>query len=125
MCKNGIWWFFIRPEVTNGGVDDSSLIIDLKELLQNGPDVNVHTILWNADIKRAQKMQMDRSLFKDRICLEMSPEESKIVNGAEIKPMPEGYKALLIGNNTMRFRVCDSPDGKWMNSLFDRLNSIS
>ena len=124
LCKNGIWWFFIRPEVTNGGVDDSSLIIDLKELLQNGPDVNVHTILWNADIKRAQKMQMDRSLFKDRICLEMSPEESKIVNGTEIKPMPEGYKALLIGNNTMRFRVYDLPDGKWMNSLFDRLNSI-
>jgi len=51
-------------------------------------------------------------------------EESKLVNGEELKPMPTGFKAVLMGQNATRFRVYDLPDGKWMNNLFDRLNNI-
>ena len=97
------------------------MVIDLKELLNHGAQYNIHTILWNADIKKAQKLQIDRTLFRDRICLDMSAEDSRIVNGNELRPAPEGFKAVFIGNNTMRFRVYDLPDGKWMNGLFARL----
>lgn len=124
-CDRALWWFLVRPEIINEVGDDSAAVIDLKELIQNGPQYNIHTILWNADIKRAQKMQIDRTLFKDRICLDMSSDDSKAVNGSELKPAPEGYKAVLIGNNTMRFRVYDLPDGKWMNDLFSRINSVA
>ncbi len=122
--RKAIWWFVVRPEMMNGLSDDGNFIIDMKELLQNGPKYNIHVVIWNSDLKQAQKLQFDKSLFKERICLEMTPEESKIVNGAELKPMPNGYKAIVIGNNTMRFRIYDLPDGKWMNMLFERLNKI-
>ncbi len=123
-AKKAIWWFLVRPEVEQTVMDDSNVIIDLKELLQIGPKYNIHVVLWNADIKLAQKMQLDRTLFKERICLEMNSEDSKQVNGSELKPAPSGFKAILVGNNTMRFRVYDLPDGKWMNMLFERLNGI-
>lgn len=123
-CSKALWWLLIRPEIINGTGDDSAMVINLKELLHYGPRYNLHVILWNADVKKAQKMQIDRTLFKDRICLEMSAEDSKNVNGSELKPAPEGFKAVLIGNNTMRFRVYDLPDGKWMNELFVRLKNI-
>ena len=124
LCNTAIWWFVVRPEMVDGKMDDSSFVIGLKDLLIEGPKVNIHTILWNADIKSAQKFQIDKAWFKDRICLEMTSEESKIVNGSEMKQMPEGFKAVLISNNIMRFRVYDLPDGKWMNSLFSRLKSL-
>lgn len=120
-CSRALWWFLIRPEIVNGVGDDSTMVIDLKELLNHGAQYNIHTILWNADIKKAQKLQIDRTLFRDRICLDMSAEDSRIVNGNELRPAPEGFKAVFIGNNTMRFRVYDLPDGKWMNGLFARL----
>lgn len=124
LCNTAIWWLVVRPEMVDGKMDDSSFVIGLKDLLIEGPKVNIHTILWNADIKSAQKFQIDKAWFKDRICLEMTSEESKIVNGSEMKQMPEGFKAVLISNNIMRFRVYDLPDGKWMNSLFSRLKSL-
>lgn len=122
-CDKAIWWFIARPELlplSNGG----SVVIDLKELLQVGPKYNVHVVLWSSDIKKAQSLQLNKSLFKERVCLEMSTEESKLVNGEELKPMPTGYKAVLIGQNVKKFRVYDLPDGAWMNSLFDRLEKM-
>ena len=117
-----IWWLLVRPEMI--GDFSGNDVIDLKELLQNGPKYNIHTIVWNADIKNAQKLQIGSNMFNERICLDMNSDDSKTVNGRELKPEPEGYKAVLIGNNTMRFRVYDLPDGGWMNSLFDRLNAL-
>ena len=99
-------------------------VIDLKELLQEGPKNNIHVVIWTGDVKKAQMLQLNKSLFKERICMEMSTEESKLVNGEDLKPMPTGFKAVLIGQNAIRFRVYDLPDGKWMNSLFNRLNNI-
>ena len=69
-------------------------------------------------------LQLNKSLFKERVCMEMSTEESRFVNGEDLKPMPTGFKAVLIGQNAMRFRVYDLPDGKWMNDLFERLNNL-
>ena len=54
----------------------------------------------------------------------MTTEESKLVNGEELKPMPTGYKAVLIGQNVRKFRVYDLPDGAWMSSLFERLKAM-
>ena len=118
-----IWWFIARPELmplSHGG----SVVIDFKELLQAGPKYNIHVVLWNSDIKKAQSLQLNKSLFKERICLEMTTEESKLVNGEELKPMPTGYKAVLIGQNVRKFRVYDLPDGAWMSSLFERLKAM-
>jgi predicted nucleic acid-binding Zn-ribbon protein len=125
LCSTAIWWFVVRPEMLDEKINDSSFVIGIKELLSDGPKVNIHTVLWNADIKAAQKFQIEKTMFKDRICLEMTSEESKIINGSEMKQMPEGFKAVLISNNTMRLRVYDLPDGKWMNALFDRLKKLN
>lgn len=120
-----VWWFLARPELVQGLGDQSQQIIDLRELLQEGPKYGIHVVVWNADPKQAQQLQLDRHLFQDRVCLEMTAEECKAVNGSELKPMPEGCKAVLIGKHTMRFRIYDLPDGKWMEALFDRLLSLS
>ena len=98
-------------------------MIDLKELLQTGPKYNIHTILWNCDVKRAQTFQLTRNLFKERVCLEMSSEEAKLVNGEDLKPMPSGFKAVLTGQNSRKFRIYDLPDGMWMERLFERLKN--
>jgi hypothetical protein len=119
-----IWWFVVRPELMNASGMAGNVVIDFKELLQEGPKYNIHVVMWNSDVKKAQNLQLSKSLFKDRICLEMSAEESKLVNGEELKPMPNGFKAVLIGQNTMRFRIYDLPDGKWMNKLFERLGDV-
>lgn len=119
--NKAIWWFVARPELINSA---GNVVIDLKELLQEGPKYNIHVVLWTGDVKKAQMLQLNKSLFKERVCMEMTAEESKFVNGEELKPMPTGFKAVLIGQNAMRFRVYDLPDGKWMNTLFDRLNNI-
>ena len=122
--NKSIWWFVVRPELMEISNGAGNSIIDLKELLQEGPKNNIHVVIWTGDVKKAQILQLNKSLFKERICLEMSTEESKMVNGEDLKPMPTGFKAVLIGNNTMRFRVYDLPDGKWMNKLFTRLNNV-
>jgi hypothetical protein len=51
----------------------------------------------------------------------MTGEESKFVNGEELKPAPQGYKAVLVGQNSIRFRVYELPGGEWMSRLFERL----
>ena len=122
--NKAIWWFIARPELMSNSTGVGNVVIDLKELLQEGPKNNIHVVIWTGDIKKAQMLQLNKSLFKERICMEMSTEESKLVNGEALKPMPIGFKAVLIGQNAMRFRVYDLPDGKWMNNLFDRLNNI-
>ena len=119
-----IWWFIARPELLSNSTGAGNIVIDLKELLQKGPKNNIHVVVWTGDVKKAQMLQLNKSLFKERVCMEMSTEESKYVNGEDLKPMPTGFKAVLIGQNAMRFRVYDLPDGKWMNNLFDRLNNI-
>lgn len=119
--NKAIWWFIARPELLSTSNGMNNIVIDLKELLQIGPRYNVHVVLWSGDVKKAQALQLNKTLFKERVCMEMSPEESKLVNGEDMKPMPTGFKAILIGQNAMRFRVYDLPDGKWMNSLFNRL----
>lgn len=121
--KKAIWWFLARPELmtmSNGG---GNTVIDLKELLQTGPKYNIHTIFWNCDVKRAQTFQLTRNLFKERVCLEMSSEEAKLVNGEDLKPMPSGFKAVLTGQNSRKFRIYDLPDGMWMEKLFERLKN--
>lgn len=122
--NKAIWWFIVRPELMSISNGAGNVVIDLKELLQEGPKNNIHVVIWTGDVKKAQMLQLNKSLFKERICMEMSTEESKLVNGEDLRPMPTGFKAVLIGQNAMRFRVYDLPDGKWMNNLFDRLNSI-
>ena len=122
--NKAIWWFIARPELMSVSNGLGNVVIDLKELLQEGPKNNIHVVIWTGDVKKAQMLQLNKSLFKERICMEMSTEESKLVNGEDLKPMPTGFKAVLIGQNAMRFRVYDLPDGKWMNSLFNRLNNI-
>ena len=122
--NKAIWWFIARPELMSNSNSAGNVVIDLKELLQEGPKTNIHVVIWTGDVKKAQMLQLNKSLFKERICMEMSTEESKLVNGEDLKPMPTGFKAVLIGQNAMRFRVYDLPDGKWMNKLFDRLNNI-
>ena len=119
---HALWWILIRPEIIIGLEDNSAQIISLKELLQKGPKYNIHTIIWNADPKRAQVLQLGRELFRDRICLGMSSEDWKIVVGSEPRVAPMDYKALFVSNNTIPFRVYDLPDGKWMNRLFERLD---
>ena len=121
-CNKAIWWFIARPELLSAANTIGNIVIDLKELLQSGPKYNIHVVLWSGNVKMAQSLQLSKSLFKERICLEMSAEESKLVNGEELKPMPTGFKAVLIGKNLIRFRVYDLPDGKWMADLFTRLN---
>lgn len=118
-CQKPIWWLVARPELTDVG--GSNLVIDLKELLQYGPKYNLHVLLWTGDVKQAQKLQLSRAMFKERVCLEMTSEESKYVNGDDLKMELAGYKAVRIGQNAMKFRIYDMPDGKWMSSLFDRL----
>ena len=119
--KTALWWLIARPELLSTDGSAGSMIIDLKELLQKGPKYNIHVVIWNRDVKRAQNLQLTKALFKERICMEMTAEESKLINGDEIKPMPSGYKAVLIGENLQRFRIYDLPDGRWMNALFERL----
>lgn len=119
-----IWWFIARPELLSNSTGAGNIVIDLKELLQEGPKNNIHVVIWTGDVKKAQMLQLNKSLFKERVCMEMSTEESKYVNGEDLKPMPTGFKAVLIGQNAMRFRVYDLPDGKWMSNLFDRLNNV-
>ena len=102
--------------------DNSAQIINLKELLQKGPKYNIHTIIWNADPKRAQVLQLGKELFRDKVCLGMASEDWKIVVGSEPRVTPMDYKALFVSNNTIPFRVYDLPDGKWMNRLFERLD---
>ena len=107
------------------GIDgNSSQLINLRELLQMGPKYNIHTIVWNADPKRAQSLQIGKEIFRDKVCLAMIQEDWKIVMGNEPRIAPTDYKALYISNNTIPFRVYDLPDGKWMNSLFERLDQI-
>ena len=121
--NKAIWWFIARPELMSASNGAGNVVIDLKELLQEGPKNNIHVVIWTGDVKKAQMLQLNKSLFKERVCMEMSTEESKFVNGEDLKPMPTGFKAVLIGQNAMRFRVYDLPDGKWMNDLFERLNT--
>lgn len=123
--EKAVWWFLVRPELVQGLGDQSQRIIDLKELLQEGPGYGIHVVLWNGDVRQSQKLQLERRLFQERVCLEMTPEESKTVNGSELKQEPEGYKAVLIGKHTMRFRIYDLPDGRWMEALFARLSGLS
>lgn len=120
-CGRAIWWFVARPELMAGMSGGKNVVVDLQQLLQSGPQYNIHVVLWTGDVKKAQALQLKRALFRERICLEMSGEESKLVNGDELKPMPTGFKAVLIGRNAAKFRVYDLPDGRWMSSLFDRL----
>ena len=122
--NKAIWWFIARPELMNVSNGAGNVVIDLKELLQEGPKNNIHVVIWTGDVKKAQMLQLNKTLFKERVCMEMSTEESKFVNGEDLKPMPTGFKAVLIGQNAMRFRVYDLPDGKWMSNLFERLNNI-
>ena len=121
--KKPIWWLVSRPELADMN-NSGSLIIDLKELLQQGPRYNLHVLMWTSDVKQAQKLQFNKAMFKDRVCLEMTSEESKLVNGDELKLELAGYKAARIGQNTMKFRIYDQPDGKWMDSLFARLSQF-
>ena len=122
--NRAIWWFIARPELLSTSNAMGNIVIDLKELLQSGPKYNIHVVLWNGDVKMSQSLQLSKSLFKERICLEMTSEESKLVNGEELKPMPAEFKAALIGKNLIRFRVYDLPDGRWMDDLFARLNHM-
>lgn len=122
-CQKPIWWLVARPEIApiQG---KSNLVIDLKELLHYGPQYNIHVLMYNGDIGLSQKFQLNKSFFKERVCLEMSAEESKQINEGEVKSLPSGYKAVLIGQNTMRFRIYDLPDGRWMGALDERLMKI-
>jgi len=120
--SHALWWILIRPEMMNGIDDNSTQIINLKELLQKGPKNNIHTIIWNADPKRAQVLQLGKEPFRDKVCLGMESEDWKIVVGSEPRVAPMDYKALFVSNNTIPFRVYDLPDGKWMNRLFEKLD---
>ena len=120
--NHALWWILIRPEIMIGLDDNSTQIINLKELLQKGPKYNIHTIIWNADPKRAQILQLGKELFRDKVCLGMTSEDWKIVIGNEPRIAPADFKALFVSNNTTPFRVYDLPDGKWMNRLFERLD---
>lgn len=113
-----LWWLVVKPEQV---CDYNSNLI---QILKEGPQYNIHTILWNSDVIRAQFMQIDKSHFEDIICLEMNKDEIKYVYGRELQPEPKGFNAVLIGHryNRMRFRVYDLPEGNWMNILFDRLS---
>ena len=122
--NHALWWLLIRPEIMDGIDGNSSQLINLRELLQMGPKYNIHTIVWNADPKRAQSLQIGKEIFRDKVCLAMIQEDWKIVMGNEPRIAPTDYKALYISNNTIPFRVYDLPDGKWMNSLFERLDQI-
>lgn len=119
-----LWWFLAAPEqfdwMTAAG---RNIAIDLQELLKNGPNYNIHVILWTSDVKKAQSLQLTNNLFGERVCLEMTSEEAKLVCGQDLKPMPEGYRAVLIGRSAVRFRVYDLPDGSWMQALFDRFGA--
>ncbi|MCR4739467.1 MAG: hypothetical protein K5886_04310 [Lachnospiraceae bacterium] len=126
LCSKSVWWILIKPEMDALLFDNGSFIIDFKELLINGPKYNIHTIMWNHDIKSTQKLitQIDRSLFNERISLEMNQEDMRTVNGSDLKPEPKGYKAVLTGSGrSMLFRVYDLPDGLWMNKLFSQIDS--
>ena len=123
-CKNAIWWFVVRPEMIINNLSQS-FIMDFKELLTVGEKYNVHIVLWNYDIKQAQDLQISRTLFSERICLEMNSEDLRLVNGSEMKPVPCGYKVSIVGTSTKRIRVFDLPEGLWMNQLFSRLNSLT
>ena len=120
--RKPVWWFIARPEL----LQDLSgqLVIDFKELLQTGYKYNINLLVWNGDIKRTRLLQIERQLFKEKICLEMSTEDVKYVLDYELKPMPAGYKAVLSGNNTMNFRVYDLPDANWMDRLFQRIAGL-
>lgn len=122
--KKALWWFAARPELSPDFGKDGQRIIDLKELLQTGPKYNIHTVLWNADPRQAKRLQLDKHMFDQRVCLEMTAEESRLINGNEWKSEPNGYKAVLAGKHTMRFRIYDLPDGAWMEMLFERLRSF-
>lgn len=108
---------YFRADGSPSGVGPACM----EQFMQSGPKYNIHVVFWTGDVKKAQALQLNRALFRERICLEMSGEESKLVNGDELKPMPTGFKAVLIGRNATKFRVYDLPDGRWMSSLFDRL----
>ena len=121
-CDKALWWIVVRPELVTSLSTDIALNSGLKELLQRGPQYNIHTVIWNSDVKLAQGLQLNRNLFKDRICLEMTSDDCKYVNGSEFKAMPGGYKAILIRDSSMLFRTYDLPDGIWMEMLFERIN---
>ncbi len=123
--KKALWWFAAQLELFAGFAKDSQKVIELKELLQEGPKYNIHTVLWNADPRQAQRLQIDKHMFDHRVCLEMSAEESRLINGNELNPEPKGYKAVLIGKHMMHFRIYDLPDGVWMEALFERLCKFS
>ena len=123
--NQALWWILVRPEVLHGIDDNSTLIINFKELLQRGPRYNIHVILWTANPKRAQVLQIGRELFRDKVCLGMPSDDWKIVTGYEPHIAPVDFKVLYTSNNTISLRAYDLPDGKWMNRLFDRLNDYN
>jgi len=124
-CKQAIWWFVVRPEMVSGLFQNSSFVTDFRDVLINGPKYNIHVVMWNYDIKLLQN-QVARHMFKDLVCLEMSTDDLKFVNGADINPVPQGYMASRVGTSTMRFRVYDFPgeDGLWINQLEERIKSL-
>lgn len=122
--KRAIWWILLMPELISNLSDDSNFIIGLKEILTSSYEYNIHVILWTANPKKAQDLQLDRASFKDKVCLEMSNEDIKLVVGTELQGELSDYKAIHLGANRMRFHIYEIPDGYWMNRFHDRLRNF-
>lgn len=120
-CKKAVWWILLMPELISNLADDSNFIIGLKEVMASSYEFNIHVIVWTANPKRAQELQLDKIIYKDKICLEMSNEDIKLVVGTELQNELREHKAIHLGTNRMRFHIYEIPDGQWMNQLHDRL----
>lgn len=117
-----IWWMIVQPERRLNVNNNSNTIMDLKNLLSESHKYKIHILLWNADISKAETLQIEKGYFHSRICLEMSEAEFKIVNSGTVKNPPAGYKALYISSSAIVFRVFNLPDGKWMESLMKKFD---
>lgn len=120
-CKRAIWWILLMPELLSDFANDPNFVVGLREILSSSYEHNIHVVVWTANPKKAQELQLNQITYKDKICLEMSNEDVKLVVGTELQGELSDYKAIHLGSNRMRFHIYEIPDGMWMNQFHERL----
>jgi hypothetical protein len=124
----------LRPDDTFGYVAPSqegkppSPAQQFAEILREGPDMGVHTLVWCDTVNNLNRSLDRRALreFGNRIALQMTAEDSAglIETPAASKLGP--YRGLLFAEDEGRvdkFRPYALPDAEWLDWVLERLRS--
>ena len=112
----------LDPEAAFGAGEGADTTDDLRTVMQDGPEVGVHTVVW-ADTLSSLLRRLPREAPRD--CMwwvlgTMSAEDSARVTDTDVATSLRSHQAVVFNNDTntqRRITVYAVPDGEWLRKL--------